>query len=99
MARSVKKGPYVSERLKKKMENTEKGSDKVIKTWSRDSTITPKMVGYTFGVHNGKEHVPVKVTEEMVGHKLGEFAQTTKFNKHGGRMQRELDKEIRKPGQ
>jgi len=99
MARSVKKGPYVSESLKKKIGRTKKGSNKVIKTWSRESTITPKMVGFTFGVHNGKEHVPVKVTEDMVGHKLGEFAPTTKFDRHGGRMQRELEKGIRKPGQ
>ena len=63
----------------------------MIKTWSRDSTIIPEMIGFTFGVHNGKEHIPVKITEEMVGHKLGEFAPTTKFFRHGGKMQRELE--------
>lgn len=94
MAKENKNTPFVSEKLKKKIEKANKGSDEVIKTWSRSSTITPKMVGYTFGVYNGQRHVPVKVREDMVGHKLGEFAQTTKFNKHGGRMQRELEKEI-----
>lgn len=86
-----KKQPFVSEKLKKKMEQTPKNSDQVIKTWSRSSTITPKMVGYTFGVYNGQRHVPVKVREDMVGHKLGEFAATTKFQKHGGKMQRDLE--------
>ncbi len=92
MPRSIKKGPFVDPKLLKKMEKFRAEKDKmVIKTWSRDSTITPEMVGFTFGVHNGKEHIPVKVTEEMVGHKLGEFAPTTKFFRHGGKMQRELE--------
>lgn len=95
MPRSTKKGPFVSKKLLEKMKKVKKGSKKVIKTWSRDSTITPKMVGYTFGVYNGRKHIPVKVEEDMVGHKLGEFAPTTKFEKHGGKMQRELEKEER----
>ena len=82
MARSLKKGPFVDDHLMKKVENaTDK--DTVIKTWSRRSTIFPQFIGYTFGVYNGKKHVPVHVTEEMVGHKLGEFAKTRIFRKHG----------------
>lgn len=91
MPRSLKKGPYVSERLLKKMKGLKPGTKTIIKTWCRACTITPEMVGFTFGVHNGKEHVPVYITEDMVGHKLGEFAPTTKFSRHGGRMQRELE--------
>lgn len=91
---SKKQQPFVSEKLRKKIEEANKGSDELIKTWSRSSTITPKMVGYTFGVYNGQRHIPVKVREDMVGHKLGEFAQTTKFNKHGGKMQRDLEEGI-----
>lgn len=91
MARSLKKGPYVLENLLKKIEGLKPGSKNIVKTWCRACTITPEMVGFAFGVHNGKDHVPVYVTEDMVGHKLGEFAPTTKFGKHGGRMQRELE--------
>ncbi len=91
MARSLKKGPYVSDKLLKKLEGKKVGDKAIIKTWCRACTITPEMVGFTFGVHNGKEHVPVFVTEDMVGHRLGEFAPTTKFGRHGGRMQRELE--------
>lgn len=91
MPRSLKKGPYVDKNLLEKMKKTKPQRGKIIKTWARDCTITPKMVGYTFGVYDGKEHVPIKVTEEMVGHKLGEFAPTTKFKRHGGRIQRELE--------
>ena len=91
MPRSLKKGPYVDEKLLKKIRKLKKGDKTVIKTWRRSCTITPEMVGFTFGVYNGKEHVPVYVTEEMVGHKLGEFAPTTKFLRHGGKMQRELE--------
>lgn len=85
MARSLKKGPYVKESLMKKVEklNTE-NKKTVIKTWSRESTIFPEFVGHTFAVHNGKEFIPVYVTEEMVGHKLGEFALTRKFGGHAG---------------
>ncbi len=91
MARSLKKGPYLDEKLLKKIKNLKSGGKEIIKTWSRSCTITPEMVGFTFGVHNGREFIPVKVTENMVGHKLGEFSPTTKFSRHGGRMQRELE--------
>ncbi len=91
MARSSKKGPNINERLLKKVKNQKPG-DGVIKTWARDAVITPEMIGFTFGVHNGKTHVEVSVTEDMVGHKLGEFSHTKKFVRHGGRMQRELEK-------
>jgi small subunit ribosomal protein S19 len=91
MSRSLKKGPYIYERLLKKMSNIKQGAKAIIKTWSRSCEISPEMVGFTYGVHNGKDHVPVFITEEMVGHRLGEFAPTTKFGKHGGRMQRELE--------
>jgi small subunit ribosomal protein S19 len=94
MARSLKKGPYTSEKLLKKIKNLKPGEKTVIKTWCRACTITPEMVGFTFGVHNGKEFIPVKVTENMVGHKLGEFSPTTKFSRHGGRIQRELEAKI-----
>jgi small subunit ribosomal protein S19 len=91
MARSVKKGPYVDEKLLKKVRAATPSAKTVIKTWARASTITPEMVGFTFGVHNGKIHIPVNVSEDMVGHKLGEFAPTRKFVRHGGKMQRELE--------
>lgn len=91
MSRSLKKGPYVSEKLLKKLKDLKPGTKTIIKTWCRACTINPEMVGFTFGVHNGKEHFPVYITEDMVGHKLGEFAPTTKFVRHGGRMQRELE--------
>jgi len=94
MARSLKKGPYIDEKLLEKIKKLKPGGKTVIKTWARDCTVTPEMVGFTFGVYNGKEHIPVYVTEEMVGHKLGEFALTTKFVRHGGRMQRELEQKI-----
>ena len=84
MARSLKKGPYVFERLLKKVQKlNETGKTEVIKTWSRRSTIYPDFIGHTFAVHNGKEFIPVYVTEDMVGHKLGEFAATRKFGGHG----------------
>ena len=84
MARSLKKGPYVFERLLKKVEKlNETGKKEVIKTWSRRSTIYPAFIGHTFAVHNGKEFIPVYVTEDMVGHKLGEFSPTRKFGGHG----------------
>ena len=91
MSRSLKKGPYIDERLLQKVLNLRKDEKKIIKTWARHSTISPEMVGHTFGVHNGKDFVAVYVSEDMVGHKLGEFAPTTKFSRHGGRMQRELE--------
>ena len=92
MSRSLKKGPYVDERLLKKIVNVRVGDKTVIKTWARPSVITPEMVGFTFGVHNGKVHIPVTVVENMVGHKLGEFAPTRKFVRHGGKMQKEQEK-------
>jgi small subunit ribosomal protein S19 len=91
MARSLKKGPYIDERLLQKVLSLRKDEKKIIKTWARYSTISPEMVGYTFGVHNGKEFVPVYVSEDMVGHKLGEFAATTKFIRHGGKMQKAIE--------
>ena len=84
MPRSLKKGPYVEERLLKKLSKAKPNSGTVIKTWSRRSTITPEMVGYIFGVHNGKDFISVSVTEEMVGHKLGEFSPTRVFRGHSG---------------
>jgi len=91
MTRSLKKGPYVDEKLLKKIEGKKSGETGVIKTWARASQISPEMVGFTFGVHNGKEHLEVLVTEEMVGHRLGEFSPTKKFFRHGGKMQKELE--------
>ncbi|MDO8663393.1 MAG: 30S ribosomal protein S19 [Candidatus Wildermuthbacteria bacterium] len=89
MSRSLKKGPYIDERLLEKIRKSKPGQ--AIKTWSRACTITPEMVGLAFTVHNGKDFLPVQVTEDMVGHKLGEFSPSTKFHRHGGRMQRELE--------
>ena len=89
MARSIKKGPYVFERLLQKVQNLNVQNKKeVIKTWSRRSTIFPDFVGHTFAVHNGKEFIPVYVTEDMVGHKLGEFAPTRTFRGHGKMVKR-----------
>ncbi|MDD5254777.1 MAG: 30S ribosomal protein S19 [Candidatus Omnitrophica bacterium] len=85
MPRSLKKGPYVEERLIKKVDQARRtGTRQAIKTWSRRSTVLPEFVGLTFAVHDGKKHAPVFVTENMVGHKLGEFAPTRIFRKHGG---------------
>ncbi len=89
MSRSIKKGPYVDPKLLKKLQGLKPGEKTVIKTWARDSTVTPEMVGFTLGVHNGKNFVEVFLSEDMVGHKLGEFALTRKFLRHGGRMARE----------
>jgi small subunit ribosomal protein S19 len=91
MSRSLKKGPYVDPRVLKKLEGRKLGDRTVIKTWSRSCTISPEMVGFTFGVHNGKDFISVFVSEEMVGHKLGEFSPTRKFQRHGGKMQKELE--------
>ena len=92
MPRSLKKGgPWVDEKLMKKVSKLQQGDRTVIKTWSRASTIFPEMVVFTFGVHNGKDHIEVTVAEDMVGHKLGEFSPTRKFVRHGGRQQREAE--------
>ena len=91
MPRSLKKGPYVHPSLAKHLLRASSGSRTVIKTWSRASTITPEMIGYTFGVHNGKVFIEVKVMEDMVGHHLGEFAPTRKFIRHGGKMQKDIE--------
>lgn len=91
MGRSLKKGPFVDPKLLVKVGRLKIGDKTVIKTWSRDSVITPQMVGFTFGVHNGRVHTPVLVVENMVGHRLGEFSPTRKFVRHGGKMQKELE--------
>jgi small subunit ribosomal protein S19 len=95
MTRSSAKGPYVDPRLIKKIEGKRPVETGVIKTWSRASQISPEMVGFIFGVHNGKDHIEVLVTEDMVGHRLGEFSLTRKFIRHGGKMQKELEQKKR----
>jgi len=87
----------VDPKLLKKIAKLSSGDKTVIKTWSRDSEISPEMVGFIFGVHNGKDFISVRVSEEMVGHRLGEFALTRKFVKHGGKMQREMEKKAESP--
>lgn len=99
MTRSLKKGPFVDEKLSGKVRELRDKDSEIIKTWSRRSTITPEMIGCNFDVHNGKHFIRVRVSEEMVGHKLGEFAPTTKFGRHGGKMQRELEKKQKEPVQ
>jgi len=90
MSRSAKKGPYVDPKLLKKIAALNaNGQKKIIKTWARDSVVAPEYVGHTFAVHNGKQHIPVFVTENMVGHRLGEFSPTRKFKGHGGKLARE----------
>jgi len=85
MSRSIKKGPYVEDSLWKKVEKMNDNNDRrVVKTWSRRSTVVPEMIGHTFAVHNGKKFIPVFITEEMVGHKLGEFSPTRSFHSHAG---------------
>lgn len=91
MARSASKGPYVDAALLKKFAGRSHGDKTVIKTWARNSTISPEMVGFTIGVHNGREHIAVLITEDMVGHRLGEFSPTRKFVRHGGKMQKEQE--------
>lgn len=93
MSRSLKKGPYVDQKILKKIQKLKPNDKTVIKIWARSSTISPEMVGYAFGVHNGKKHIEVFVTEDMVGHKFGEFSPTRKFVKHGGRIQKEQEKQ------
>jgi small subunit ribosomal protein S19 len=91
MTRSLKKGPYVDPRVLKKIEGKKPAEAGVIKTWSRACQISPEMVGFKFGVHNGRKHIEVLVTEDMVGHRLGEFSPTKTFHRHGGKMQKELE--------
>jgi small subunit ribosomal protein S19 len=91
MSRSLKKGLFTDEKLMKKISNLKVGDKTVIKTWSRDSIITPQMVGFTIGVHNGRVHTPVLIIENMVGHHLGEFSPTRKFVRHGGKMQKDIE--------
>jgi small subunit ribosomal protein S19 len=91
MTRSLKKGPYLDPKLLKKIEGKRPENVGVIKTWARRSQISPEMVGFKFGVHNGRDHIEVLVTEDMVGHRLGEFSLTRKFLRHGGKMQKELE--------
>lgn len=92
MSRSLKKGPYVNQRLLKKIKSLKPGDNVEIKVWDRSCTITPEMVGFTISVHNGRKHVPVLIDEDKVGHKLGEFAHTRKFIKHGGKKAKEATK-------
>ncbi len=93
MSRSLKKGPYIDERLLDKVIKAKNSNSRTpIKTWSRACTISPEMVGITIAVHNGKEHIPVFIIEDMVGHKLGEFSPTRKFRGHGGKMAKEQSK-------
>jgi len=91
MARSLKKGPYVDPRVMKKIEGKNPQTMGVIKTWSRACVVHPDMVGFAFGVHNGKDFIEVRISEEMVGHRLGEFSQTRKFIRHGGKMQKDIE--------
>ena len=98
MTRSLKKGVYVDPRLLKKIEGKNPLSTPPIKTWRRASVISPEMLGFTFGVHNGKNFVEVKVMEDMVGHHLGEFSPTRKFVRHGGKMQKEIEQKAQEAG-
>jgi len=97
MARSSKKNPFVDPKLLKKISKLKPGDRTVIKTWSRSSEVSPEMVGFAFGVHNGKDFITVRITEEMVGHHLGEFSPTRKFVRHGGKMQKELEQKTQTP--
>lgn len=97
MGRSQKKGPFTDPKLLIKLSRLKVGDKTTIKTWSRASVITPGMVGFTFGVHNGKNHISVQVVENMVGHRLGEFSPTRKFVRHGGKMQKEIETKSNEP--
>lgn len=94
MSRSLKKGPYINEKLLKKLQNLKAGEKTVVKTWDRACTITPEMVGHTIGVHNGKDHIPVSIVENMVGHRLGEFSPTRRTVIHGGKMAKEQERVV-----
>lgn len=91
MTRSIKKGPYVNERIVHKIAGKKPEQVGVIKVWDRACQITPEMIGFTFGIHNGRKHIEVTLVEDMVGHRLGEFSPTKTFVRHGGKMQKELD--------
>ena len=96
MSRSLKKGIWVDPKLAEKISQLKPGDKTIIKTWSRSSTITPEMVGFTIGVHNGKIHIPVFITEAMIGHRLGEFSPTRKFIRHGGKVQDRVEAEVKR---
>ena len=96
MTRSIKKGPYVDIKLLKKIEGKTPKDVGVINTWARQSQISPEMIGFTFGVHNGKKHTSVLISEEMVGYRLGEFAPTKRFTRHGGKLQKAADEAKKK---
>ncbi len=91
MTRSLKKGPFIDYKLMKKIQDKKPADVGAIKTWSRQSQISPEMIGFTFEVHNGKTHLPVFITEDMVGHRLGEFSPTKKFVRHGGKIQKAVN--------
>ena len=91
MARSLQKGPFIDSKLQKKLAKAKPGDNTIINTYARNSMISPEMVGFRIGIHNGRTFTPVSITEEMVGHRLGEFSLTRKFVRHGGKMQRELE--------
>ena len=95
MTRSLKKGPYVDPRILKKIEGKDPLKTAPIKVWARASMISPEMVGFTFAVHNGRKHVEVLITEDMIGHRLGEFAPTRTFHRHGGKLMKELEQKRR----
>lgn len=95
MSRSLKKGPYVNPKILKKVEGVSADQAGVIKVWDRASMIHPDMIGFTFGVHNGRKHIEVFITEDMVGHRLGEFAPSKTFHRHGGKIQKEMDQRKR----
>ena len=91
MSRSLKKGPYINQKLLKKLGKLKIGDKTAVKTWDRACTIIPEMVGFILAVHNGRTHISILITEEMVGHRLGEFSPTRKFIKHGGKKQKEAE--------
>jgi small subunit ribosomal protein S19 len=91
MSRSLKKGPFTDLKLILKVSKLKAGDKTVIKTWSRASVVTPEMVGFTIGVHNGRQHTPVTIVENMVGHRLGEFSPTRKFQRHGGKLTKDIE--------
>jgi len=95
MTRSLKKGPYLDHKLVKKITGKNPDATGVINTWARASQISPEMVGFKFGVHNGRKHIEVLVTEDMIGHRLGEFSPTRTFHRHGGKLMKELEQKKR----